>query len=191
MEIKAAIQSKDGVWRAKIDTLGIDIEIVPLAYDLSDLPDVLAKIENEIREKTRADLSTTAELCIVQTDLKFTVAYSVRSPRDRTLGDFDVEVSTETDEAGPLELEGQEVLLITGAEVDVDALIAEFDEAFKAVNGGEIYAVLHNDVMCLPGTIVRERLEAGEITVDCIREEIARLRREAEGCPAAEAVDGE
>jgi hypothetical protein len=164
MEVKAAITSKDGVWNVKVPQLGIDKEIVPLTYDLSDLPSVLGTIEADILEKTRTDLGTEAPLGIIQTDLKIAIAYAVRSPRDRTFADFE-------------------------APADVDALIAELVEVTTEANGGKEFLTVRGDEIVPIGRLVREMVDAGEITADDVRAQIAAFR---EGLvEVVEAVDGE
>jgi hypothetical protein len=190
MEVKAAITSKDGVWNVKVPQLGIDKEIVPLTYDLSDLPSVLGTIEADILEKTRTDLGTEAPLGIIQTDLKIAIAYAVRSPRDRTFADFEAPAreGEPEDEAEPLELEAGETPLLE-APADVDALIAELVEVTTEANGGKEFLKVRGDEIVPIGRLVREMVDAGEITADDVRAQIAAFR---EGLvEVVEAVDGE
>jgi hypothetical protein len=175
MEVKAVISSKDGSWRVKVKELGIDDEIPPVAYDLSDLPEVLTKIEETIREKTRADLSTNAPLTILQSDLKVSVLYSVRSPRDRTLGEF--ETAAEPDEDEPPQIEGQEIPLLTDGE-DIDALCKELDEAGKVANGGPM-KILYEDVSMSLGEAAKRMIEKGDLTIEDVKGQIESFRAEA------------
>jgi hypothetical protein len=177
MEVKAVISSKDGVWKTKVKELGIEQEIAPLAYDLSDLPQVLGVVEGLIREKTRTDLSTNAPLTILQSDLKVSISYTVRSPSDRTLGQF--ETASEPEEDEPLQIEGQELPLLTDGE-DIDALCRELDEAGKIANG-EPLKILYEDVSISLGEAAKKMIEKGDLTADDVRGQIASFRAEA-GC---------
>jgi len=185
MHLTVTITDTDGVWHAKEKALGIDQEIVPLEYSLADLPNILAKIEETLRTKAAKDFNTKAPIQVLQTEIKISVGYDVRSPRDRSLGEFDSAPEPEEEEDPADEvallLEGEQTPLLTEGEVDLQALAIELDQAAEAANGG-ILTILYEEVLMTLGAAALRMHAKGDLTVEQIRDQITSFRAEAGAC---------